>query len=221
MAFEECNDLVDGLQKTVRFRFEGKCNQPASACPQSHEVRHVPKKMVDHQWHIVGPVQCRLERAGNGAHAAFDGTVARQQIGQQIGQQVRVAQPLRVAPIWQVHLLLHARSMEGPVGETIDGEDIHPVADEEVPKFGKRGRGRQLGSGACRKPQAHAEIAGGYQSVAHRQHMLAKVGAHFSPRLPGVDVAAVGEMDTRAQVQLPTSRRRNQANARRISCTSI
>ena len=168
-----------------------------------------------------GPPSAGLYAPGTVLTLPSMAAVVGQQLGEQVGEQVGVAQPLRVAPVGQVHLLLHAGSVEGAIGESVDGEDVHPVAVEEVPEFGQRGGFGQFGGRTRRQTQADAEIAVGHQPVADRDHVAVEVRTDLGPRLSGMDVAAVGEMDAGTQIHVPSSCRRSQTNARRISWASI
>ena len=168
-----------------------------------------------------GSAERRLVGAGDRAHAAFDGRVGGQQFRQQVGEQIRVAQPFRIAPVRQVHVFLHAGPVERAVRKAVDGEDVHPVAREELAELGQHLGFGQVGGGARRQPQADAEVALGHQAVADRDHVPVEVGPDLGPRFPRMDVAAVGEVDAGAQIHAPCSRRRSQPSARRISSESM
>ena len=95
----------------------------------------------------AGRAERRLERAGHGADAALDvGRRSGSSCGEQVGELIRVAQPLRVAPVRQVDVFLDARAVKGAVREAVQREDIEPLAREEVLELGERGRLGQFGA---------------------------------------------------------------------------
>jgi hypothetical protein len=134
-----------------------------------------------------------LEGSGHGGHRADH--PRRQQARKNLGSAIAVGEALGGAPVRLIHVFLHPPAVERTVRERVDGEDIDIVAVEKAAELAERGR-RAQGFGRDRgQSQAQPERRPWGNLRLDLRHMGVKAGAHLVPRLTGVNVGAVGEMD--------------------------
>jgi hypothetical protein len=117
-AIEEMNRFTAGFQQAERFGFESEVHFAVGLRADARDVLDATPEVVANVFGGVGMVDGFLERAGQGADAAFD--TGRQELSEEIKEAVGVIEALRRGPIRLIDLFLDACAVKLTVGKSVD-----------------------------------------------------------------------------------------------------
>jgi hypothetical protein len=190
MSLEEVHGVPSRLQATRGLRLEGQADGFARALSQPVQVCSVCEnsRRRDFLGARLSYSGCEPERYR--AHAAVD--AVRQELCEEVCQQVRVAEASGLGPIGSVDGFLHPSIVKVAVGEPVDREHVEIVLGEQPAKV-VEGRGlRQTLGRARRKAEADSERRRRRDASLYGHHVPLDDGTDLGPSLAGVDVGAVG-----------------------------
>src|SRR6267154_993864 len=127
-AVEKMDCLQTAFEKAERFGFEAEVQFFSGLFADARDVFDAAPEIVADGFDLVGVEMKFLERAGQGADAAFDSS--RNKLCEQIEKQVRVGDTLRRSPVGPVNIFLDSRGVELAVGKSVHGEDVAIVLAE-------------------------------------------------------------------------------------------
>ena len=86
-------------------------------CSRRSKCAGMPQEVVGNRLDRTRLLADRTKGCGHRADASLQLRIVRQQRGQEIGETIAVGKPLGKSPVRLIHLLLHARPVEGSVQE--------------------------------------------------------------------------------------------------------
>ena len=132
MLLEEPHRLLDGLEVAHGLGLERQRDGPSGLLLQADQMAGMTQEVVGNRLDRTRLLADRTKGCRHRADAPLQLRIVRQQRGQEIGETIGVGKPLRKAPVGLIHLLLHARPVEGSVRKPIDGEDVETFAGKEI-----------------------------------------------------------------------------------------
>src|SRR5262245_45925809 len=141
-AVEEMNRFAAGFQQARRLRFQSQVQFAAGLPADTPDMFDAVPQLIANHLPLFRSRNVLLGTAGHGADAPFD--AARQNLRQQIKQQIRVLQPRLRSPIRQINLLLDACAMELAERKSVDRENVAMVLAQPALELEHRGAGVQF-----------------------------------------------------------------------------
>ena len=191
---EKLQGLAAGLEQAERLRFQAEVQVVARGLAEPLDVLAARFQVVENGVEFIGPDAEFLVRAGQGADAAAH--AGRQQSGEDVEEQVGVVEPLARRPVGPEDLFLHPCSVEGAVGESVDGKDVAVVFLEPALEGRKRAGLRQFPRRNRAEPEADSVGSSRGDPLPHAQGVFAQPAPCLLPAFAAVDVGAVAEMET-------------------------
>ncbi len=140
-----------------------------------------------------GAVDEFLERAGQGADAAFD--AGRDELREEVEEEVGVVEAFARGPVGGEDLFLHASAVEAAIGKSVDGKNVAAVTIQPLLEGDQRLRLGELAGGLVAQAEADAERFARAHALADGEGVLLEAAESFPPVFTAMDVRAVGEME--------------------------
>src|ERR1700722_7139964 len=121
-ALKKSNRLRAGLKPAEWLRFHAEVQGPPRGAADAINVFDAAPEIVADGLLLLGAGDESFERAGQGAHAAFD--AGWDELREQVKQTIRICQALGRSPIREVNLLLPARAVESPERKSVDRKNV-------------------------------------------------------------------------------------------------
>lgn len=190
---EEFQHLAAGFDEAERFRLQAQVQVVPSGNADFLNVLAAETQVFKDGGDLIPADVEGLVGAGQGADAAAGS--GWEKLSQDVKKSLRVLQAVIAGPVWLEHALLHPLSMEGAVGEAIDGENVAVVCCQPILELGQLAWGQQFQGGLVTQPQANAIRLATADAIFDPQGVVFQAAPGFLPRVATMDVGAVAEMD--------------------------
>ena len=194
---EERNRLGGIFKEAERFGFHAKVQLLAGAFAQPRDVFDAVKNVLANFFFLFAGRDEFLERAGQGADAAFN--AGGQKFGEQIKKQICVSQSFRRSPVGAIDIFLHACAVKISVGKSVDGENVATVFSEPALKFEEHLAFAQFHRRAPAQAQADGEGFLRADFPPHGERVGLERRKRLRPRFAAMNVGAIREVQSMVQ----------------------
>lgn len=139
-----------------------------------------------------------FEGDGDGADASLD--AGREELGENIKEKPGVVEAVGLGPIGHVDLLFHPGAMKLAERKSIDGEDIAVLVIEPATEGGETVGVLELTGGAGGEAETDGERLTTSDAIPDGEGVVSQGTEDFVPRLATVNVGAIGEVPSVAEL---------------------